>query len=166
MRFVFGFVILSCLMTQPVYAQETNSNVSTPVSGIEILQSPLIAKIMYRDAWEADNQPDLSYLIQIEKMQRDGIIDKTSVQVLKEALPVMQKMSYGMKGKDIGEAGKNIQSDPEKAINQLAESIRFNVSEEDLNALTHLRDQVEKQAIDEAKKTPGQTSYPIDISAF
>lgn len=166
MRFLLGFFILFFITTS-VSAQETAEDYpTTPITDIAILQSPLIAKIAYRDAWEVDNQPDLSYLVQIEKMKDDGTIDETSAEIIKKTFPIMKKMSYGMKGKDVADAAQNIQANPEEAINQLANNIHFDITEEDLNALNSLKDKVAQKALEEAKTVPGKTTYSIDINAF
>lgn len=173
MRTGYFLGILGCCLTgMSVLAEEVQPPappITVDAFDTAIMTSPLIAKISYRSAWEADNQPEYSYLYHMDKAAIDPTLDPALQKQLANEVAAAKNVDYGLKDKAFGSDlnARDFKHHATEILSDRADKIQVNISADELNKIQPT--EAEADRLEKAVQTAAETKpkYPgINLSDF
>lgn len=163
--------LLGCLLaTFPVTAEIQPIHPPTSVDAFDtaIMTSPLIAKIYYRSQWEKDNQPDYSYLVQLEEATNNPAIDSEMQKQLKKQLDIVKRIDYGLKDKPVSHFNTlDFKNQSKQILSHQIENTQIKVTSDELEKNTPSDADLENLKKELQKMTQKKPKHlGIDISDF
>ncbi len=164
------------LLAVPVWAEDMSlKKVPTPTEGInpvtvdpfdtEIMKSPLIAKAMYRDMWEADNQPEYATKARLNKALADPTIPPELKKQLEKSKYITDSVDYSLKGKGVP-SGADF-TNPTATVEKAVSKTQMTATAEELKALPVVSKEEKEKLFKERENVKVRPNYPnIKISDF
>lgn len=164
-------ILLGCfLVTLPVMAETTPIQPKTSVNPFDtaIMNSPLISKTSYRSQWEADNQPEYSYLYHIEKATTDPTVNLELQKQLKEQLAAAKSVDYGLKNTPSAHLKTlDFKNNANNILSNQSDKIQVKISSDDLEKTKPTNDDVERLKKEAQKASQIKAKHSgINLSDF